>query len=69
MTILTIDEAAEFLRMTRSQLYTLTRSRSVSRMGDHAIPVLRINSNIRFCKESLIQWLTKLEQAGDDQSL
>ena len=66
MTILTIDEAAEFLKMKRGQLYTLTRARSRARM-ESPIPVLRINSNLRFCKESLIEWLTKLEQIGNDQ--
>ena len=38
----------------------MTRERARARMSE-PIPVLRINSNLRFSKESLIEWLKKLE--------
>ena len=66
MTILTIEQAAEFLQLSKSQLYTLTRARSRARMP-LPIPVIRLNSNLRFSKESLIIWLQKMEETGGDQ--
>jgi len=56
MTILTVDEAAEFLRLSKSQLYTMTRARSRARMA-RPVPVLKVNGNLRFAKESLEKWL------------
>jgi predicted DNA-binding transcriptional regulator AlpA len=61
MTILNLQEAADFLRMSKVQVYGLCRSRSRARMN-HPMPVLRINSNLRFSKESLVEWLQKIEQ-------
>ena len=61
MTILTPDEAAEFLRMTKSQLYTLCRKRSRARM-ERPIPVIKVLTNLRFSKESLEQWVKEMEE-------
>ena len=60
MTILTVQEAAEFLRMTPSQIYSMCKKRGRERMAK-PLPVLRVNSNIRFVKESLEAWLKELE--------
>jgi helix-turn-helix protein len=60
MTILTVDEAADFLKMTKSQLYTLCRTRSRKRMA-RPIPVIKVLTNLRFSKESLERWLRELE--------
>jgi predicted DNA-binding transcriptional regulator AlpA len=59
--ILTIDEIAAWLKMTRGQVYTLTRKRSQSRM-DVPFPVLKINGNLRFRKSAVEAWLNKLAQ-------
>ncbi len=59
--ILTIDEVAAWLKMTRGQVYTLTRKRSQSRM-DVAFPVLKINGNLRFRKADVETWLNKIAQ-------
>jgi hypothetical protein len=64
MTILTLEEASEFLKLSKSQLYSITRLRGKVRMSK-PIPVIRVNSNLRFCKESLIAWLQELE--GESQ--
>ena len=61
MTLLTVREAAEFLKMTETQIYTLNKARSRARM-QRPIPVLRINGNVRFSKESLERWLAELEE-------
>ena len=57
--ILTIDELAEFLKMTRRQIYNLTRARGQARMDD-PLPVLRINGNVRFRKCDVEAWLARL---------
>ncbi len=59
--ILTIDELAALLKMSRSQVYTMTRKRSQARML-HPLPVLRLNGNIRFRKSDVERWLEKLAQ-------
>jgi len=56
--ILTIDELAAILKMTRSQVYTMTRKRARARM-EHPLPVLRINGNIRFRRTDIEEWLEK----------
>lgn len=57
--IMTIDELARFLKMSRRQVYNLTRARGQARMAD-PIPVLRINGNVRFRKCDVEAWLARL---------
>jgi predicted DNA-binding transcriptional regulator AlpA len=57
--ILTIDELATFLKMTRRQVYNLTRARGQARM-QHPLPVLRINGNVRFRRCDVETWLAEL---------
>ena len=59
--ILTIDEVAAWLKMTRGQVYTLTRKRSQARM-DVAFPVLKINGNLRFSRSAVEAWLQRIAQ-------
>jgi len=61
MILLTVKEAADFLRMTRSQVYSLTKARGRARMGS-PIPTIKLNGNLRFSQESLEEWLKKLEE-------
>ena len=63
--ILTLDDLAAFLKMTRGQCYTLTRKRSQLRQ-EHPLPVLRINGNLRFRKADVEAWLEKLAEAAYD---
>jgi predicted DNA-binding transcriptional regulator AlpA len=60
VTILTIQELAEMLRMKPSQVYSLTRARARARMFK-PLPIVKVNGNLRFCKESVIEWLKSLE--------
>jgi hypothetical protein len=62
MTLLTIDELAAWLKLTKAQVYSLTRARHRARYGDKAIPVIRLHGSIRFSKESIEQWLKSLEE-------
>ena len=59
MEILTLDEVAGLLKMTRNQVYTMTRTRSQERM-DVPLPVLRINGNLRFRRADVEAWIEKL---------
>jgi excisionase family DNA binding protein len=61
MTLLTVKDAAELLRMSPSQIYSMTKARGRARMK-HPIPILRVNGNLRFSKESLEEWLQELEE-------
>ncbi len=61
MTVLTIDEVAVKLKMTRSQLYSLTRNRARQRM-DLPIPYFKVNGNIRFLEHQVDEWLKKISE-------
>jgi len=57
--ILTIDELAAILKMTRSQVYSLTRARAKARLKN-PLPKLSINGNIRFRRSDIEKWLEKV---------
>jgi len=49
--ILTVDDLAAMLKMSRGQIYEMTRARTrTGSMREHPLPVLRINGNVRFRK-------------------
>ncbi len=59
--ILTIDELAAMLKMTRRQIYTMCEKRTRNgAMKDHPLPVLKINGNLRFRKSEVDSWLLGL---------
>jgi excisionase family DNA binding protein len=58
--VISISEAASLLGLTKEQLYELTRERSRVRSA-HPIPFLRLGKRIAFRRESLEQWINKLE--------
>ena len=68
MEILTLDDVAKLLKMTRNQVYTMTRARSQERM-DVPLPVLRINGNLRFSKSAIEQWITTLSGEGNPREV
>lgn len=47
--LLTIDEAAELLQVSKPTLYRFTSQRK--------IPFIKIGGLVRFCEENLLQWL------------
>lgn len=57
--IWTIDQLAAFLKMTRRQVYNMTRARGQARMDD-PLPLLRINGNVRFRRVDVEAWLSRL---------
>jgi excisionase family DNA binding protein len=58
--LLSISEAAELLGLSTSSLYQLTRNRSRIRQA-HPIPCLRLGKRIAFRRESLENWISRLE--------
>jgi predicted DNA-binding transcriptional regulator AlpA len=61
MEILTVDELAGLLKMSKKQIYTMTEKRTRNGvMKTHPLPVLKINGNLRFLRSSVDQWLAKL---------
>jgi predicted DNA-binding transcriptional regulator AlpA len=66
MEILTVDELATLLKMTKRQIYTMTETRAQSgAMKAHPLPALKINGNLRFRKAPIDEWILKVEQAGE----
>ena len=59
--ILTIDELAAYLKMSKRQVYTMCEKRTrEGSMKQHPLPVLKINGNLRFRKIDVDEWLLKL---------
>jgi len=58
--LLSLSEAAELLGLKPTALYQLTRTRSLVRQA-YPIPFLRLGKRIAFRRESLEQWIAKLE--------
>ncbi len=61
MEILTVAELAAMLKMSKTQVYEMTKTRTRSgAMRDNPIPVLKINGNVRFRKSDIEAWIEKL---------
>ncbi len=60
--LLSISEAAELLGLSRCQLYQLTRTRSRIRQAI-PLPCIRLGKRLAFRRDSLEQWICRLEQA------
>jgi hypothetical protein len=56
-----MDEAAALLKLTKEQLYELTRNRSRVRQAV-PLPIVRIGKRKMFRASSLNDWISKLEQ-------
>lgn len=60
--LLSIDDAAALLKLTRQQMYELTRNRSRMRQ-EVPLPIVRIGKKKMFRPSSLSEWIQKLEQS------
>lgn len=61
MEILTADEVAAMLKVSKSQVYELANART--RTGDlreHPLPALRIGGSVRFRMSDVEAWIEKL---------
>jgi excisionase family DNA binding protein len=59
--LLTLEEAADLLKLSKSQMYELTRTRSRCRQRV-PLPVVRIGKHKMFRASSLNEWINQLEQ-------
>lgn len=62
--ILTIDEVASLLRVSKRSVYEWTSERGRERMKANPFPVLRINTTIRFVKGDVEAWLMRQKEAA-----
>lgn len=61
MEILTVDEVAALLRVSRSHVFELVQQRT--RSGDiraNPLPCIRLGKSVRFDKQQVEQWLKTL---------
>lgn len=59
--ILTVDDVAGLLRMSKQQIYEQTRRRARLRQP-LPLPYLRINGNLRFRRSDIATWLDQLAE-------
>lgn len=62
--ILTIEEVASLLRVSKRSVYEWTSERGRKRMEANPFPVLRINSTIRFVREDVLAWINRQKEAA-----
>jgi predicted DNA-binding transcriptional regulator AlpA len=63
--IITVAELAAWLKMTKWQVYEMTKTRTRSgAMRENPIPVVKINGNVRFLKSDIEAWVQKLAVQG-----
>jgi len=61
--ILTVDELAGLLKMSRRQVYTMCETRTRAKQ-EHPLPIMRVNGNLRFSKSAVETWLGKLQEGS-----
>jgi excisionase family DNA binding protein len=59
--VLTIEELSAWLKLSKSQVYSMLRARGRARMS-HPLPSVRLNGNVRFRRQDIEDWLEKLTQ-------
>jgi excisionase family DNA binding protein len=65
MEILTINELAAMLKMSKRQIYSMTEARTrTGPMKDNPIPFLKINGNVRFLRSDIEAWLQREREAA-----
>ena len=65
MELLTVDELAVMLKMSKGQIYEMTKTRTrTGSMRENPLPVLKINGNVRFRKRDVEDWIEKLVVRG-----
>jgi excisionase family DNA binding protein len=58
--ILTVEELATLLKMSKGQIYEMTKQRTrTGSMKENPLPVLKINGNVRFRKVDVDSWLAR----------
>jgi predicted DNA-binding transcriptional regulator AlpA len=63
--LLTVQDLAEKLQMSRGQIYSLSRSKYGAR-NQHQLPKVVINGNLRFREKDIEQWIETLSQESGE---
>ncbi len=63
-TILTIDEVAALLRVSKRSVYEFTSERGRERLKSNPFPVLRIGSTIRFVRDDVQAWINRQKEVA-----
>lgn len=63
-TILTIDEVAAMLRVSKRAVYEYTSERGRERMKHNQFPVLRLGSSVRFVREDILAWINRQKEVA-----
>jgi len=61
--ILTIEDLCRWLKLTEFQVRAMLRKRGQVRMRN-PLPSIRMNSNVRFLRSEIDQWLLRLKEEG-----
>jgi excisionase family DNA binding protein len=62
--ILTIDEVASLLRVSKRSIYEWVSARGRERMGSNPFPVLRIGDRVLFVKEDVLAWINRQKECA-----
>lgn len=66
MEIMTVDEVAAMLRVSKKSVYEDLGTGAKERMKANPFPVLRINFTIRFVREDVLAWINR-QKAGSER--
>jgi excisionase family DNA binding protein len=61
--ILTIDELAAWLRISKRSVYELTSERG-RRASKHPLPIFRFGKSLRFIRADVQMWIDKNKEAA-----
>lgn len=60
--VLTIDELCAWLKIDRTAVYGMCRTRARKRHGDRALPHFKVAGSIRFRRQDIEAWLERLSK-------
>lgn len=63
-TILTIDEVAALLRVSKRSIYEYVSARGRERMKSNPFPVLRIGDRVLFVREDILAWINRQKECA-----
>jgi predicted DNA-binding transcriptional regulator AlpA len=64
--ILTVEDLAAWLKVSKRSVYEMTSSRGQSR-HDIPLPILRLPCGLRFRRSDIEAWLQRCAEAGQEQ--
>jgi Helix-turn-helix domain len=65
--MMSVEEAAEYLRMSVAKVKTLCQQRAQERMGEYALPHFRVGRAVYFTHSALVWWIQKMKSQAKRQ--